>query len=145
MALVKGKIIKILSDKALVVNVGTKNGIKVNDILHIIHKGEEITDLDGNESLGLLEYVKAAVRVSHVQETMSTCVPLSVSKETSVSSSLYRTVSSDMARIAMEKSPYSESSDTFDVKHSDISGMPQIPPVGVGDEVVAVNVEATGA
>ena len=135
---VQGKIVKILSNKALVINLGTKDGIDTNAAVHVIHTGEEIKDPENDKSLGNLEYVKAVLRVSHAQETMSTCVPLSGAEKGDPTSSLYRTVSSDMARVAMENSPYGEQAEPLNIKSGDISGMPDIPAIGIGDTVVAV-------
>lgn len=137
----RGKIVKILSDKALVINLGTKDDVTLSDTVHIIHTGEEIQDPDnGEESLGSLEYVKAVLRVTHTQEKLSTCAPLAVPEKEGALSSLYRTVSSDMARVAMEKSPYGEQSEPLDIKSGDIDGMPQIPPIAVGDTAVVLKI-----
>jgi hypothetical protein len=138
MARVQGKIVKILSDKALIINLGTKDGINVNSTVHVIHTGEEIKDPDNDKSLGNLEYVKAVLRISHAQETISTCVPFSSSQNQDPTSSLYRTVSSDMARVAMDKSPYGEQAEPLNIRSGDIAGMPNIPAIGIGDTVVAV-------
>ena len=137
MALVSAKIVKILSDKALVINIGTKQDVSVGNIAHIIFAGEEVKDPENDKSLGKLEYVKGIVRVSHVQETMATCVPLGA-PAAGGSSDLYRTVSSDMARFAMDRSPYGENAEALNIKSGDISGMPQIPAIGVGDTVVVI-------
>jgi hypothetical protein len=133
----RGNIVKILSDKALIINLGTEDDVTLSDIVHIIHTGEEIQNPENEgKSLGRLEYVKAVLRVTHIQETMSTCAPLTVPEKESALSSLYRTVSSDMARVAMEKSPYGEQSEPLDIKSGDIDGMPQIPSISVGDTAV---------
>ena len=139
MGTIHGKIAKILSEKALIINLGTKDEVDINDIIHIIHIGEEVSDPDNEKkSLGNLEYVKAILRVTHTQETMSTCAPFTLPEKQDAMSSLYRTVSSDMARVAMEKSPYGENSEPLIVKSGEIAGMPQIPPIQIGDRVVVI-------
>jgi len=135
----RGKIVKILSDKALVINLGIQDGITVNDTVHIIHPGEEVSDPDNaKKTLGTLEYVKAVLRVTHAQDTMSTCAPFTVPEKQDAVSSLYRTVSSDMARVAMEKSPYGEQSEPLNIRSGDIAGMPQIPSIQTGDTVTVI-------
>lgn len=137
---VRGMVVKILSAQAIVINVGNAAGVNCGAIVHIVHTGEEIKDPAGGASLGRLEYIKAILRVSHAQERMATCTPATapVSAAAGEESSLYRTVSSDMARVTMERSVYGTGTTAMEVKSADISGMPTIPPVAVGDAVVVM-------
>ncbi len=135
MKLKKGKIVKILTDKALVIDLGVKDGLSLNDSVHVISEGEEITDPDSGDVIEKLEYIKGTLRVTHLQDGIATCAPYSEPR--SVESSLYRTVSSDMARVSMENSPYGENASPLNVRNSDISGMPGIDPICIGDTAVA--------
>lgn len=67
------KVIKIISDKRIVINPG-KNEVQTGDILRVIEKNsEEIVDPDTNEVLGTLDYIKATITVEYVYEHMSIC------------------------------------------------------------------------
>lgn len=67
------KVIKIISDKRIVINAG-KNEVQTGDILRVIEKNsEEIVDPDTNEALGTLDYIKATITVEYVYEHMSIC------------------------------------------------------------------------
>lgn len=67
------KVIKIISDKIIVINAG-KNEVQTGDILRVIEKNsEEIVDPDTNEVLGTLDYIKATITVEYVYEHMSIC------------------------------------------------------------------------
>lgn len=67
------KVIKIISDKRIVINAG-KNDVQTGDILRVIEKNsEEIVDPDTNEVLGTLDYIKATITVEYVYEHMSIC------------------------------------------------------------------------
>lgn len=59
-------------DQQVVINKGKLNGIKLDDMYLIYELGEEMFDLETEESLGKLEIVKGKGRVIHVQEKMST-------------------------------------------------------------------------
>ena len=67
------KVIKIISDKRIVINAG-KNEVQTGEILRVIEKNsEEIVDPDTNEVLGTLDYIKATITVEYVYEHMSIC------------------------------------------------------------------------
>lgn len=67
------KVIKIISDKRIVINAG-KNEVQTGDILRVIEKNsEEIVDPDTNEVLGTLDYIKATITIEYVYEHMSIC------------------------------------------------------------------------
>lgn len=67
---IKGRIVRIVSPRAVIVDIGTKNGVRVGSELVVYEEGQEITGLDG-KSLGKMEYVKANLRVVHAQESFS--------------------------------------------------------------------------
>ncbi|VVB85980.1 Uncharacterised protein [uncultured archaeon] len=67
----KGKIIKILDNKRVIVNLGYKDNV-MKDMRFIVYaEGENIKDPDTNESLGKREIVKHKIKATHIQENFS--------------------------------------------------------------------------
>lgn len=71
----KYRVIKIISNFEIIVNIGANKGIKQGDILTIRGKDEEIIDPFSHESLGYLPVIKAQVKVDTVYEKMCICKP----------------------------------------------------------------------
>ena len=69
--MIKGRILKILDQYKVIVNVGADSGIERNMDFIIYSEGETVKDPESNEDLGRLENVKARVKVSHMQEKFS--------------------------------------------------------------------------
>lgn len=69
--MIKGKIIKILDQYNVIVNIGADSGIKRGMDFIIYSEGETVRDPESNEVLGKLENVKAKVKASHIQERFS--------------------------------------------------------------------------
>lgn len=67
------KIAKIISEYKVVVNAGSNNSIKENDILEVYQPGQEVTDPETGESLGTLDFVKSKLRVVDVFPKMCVC------------------------------------------------------------------------
>lgn len=71
--MLKGKIIKILDNKRVIVNLGYKEVKK--DMRFIIYaEGEEIIDPESQISLGRREIVKHKIKADHIQENFSVMV-----------------------------------------------------------------------
>jgi hypothetical protein len=68
----KGKIVKIISNKSVVIDLGSEDGVKEDDIFLIFEETEEIKDSNG-ESLGCLEIIKAKVKATVPQTNMTIC------------------------------------------------------------------------
>lgn len=66
-----GKVVKVLTESRLVINLGKRDNIAVGDKFLVYEIGEEIFDPDDGSSLGCLEIVKGIGRVSHTQNAMS--------------------------------------------------------------------------
>jgi hypothetical protein len=66
-------VVKIIDDKQLIINAGTENDIKVNDIFEIYEVGEEVKNPIINESLGVLDFIKATIVAVQVTPKMSVC------------------------------------------------------------------------
>lgn len=68
------KVVKILDEYNLIINAGTKHGIKQNDEFQILDKkGSEVIDPDTQEVIGQLDLIKATVNVTELQEKMCIC------------------------------------------------------------------------
>lgn len=76
-----GKIIRILSDEELLINIGKNQGAYVGEKYKIYEKGEEIQDPDTGENLGTLDYIKATVEIVNVYENFSIVESLTRYKE----------------------------------------------------------------
>ncbi|MGL5085400.1 MAG: hypothetical protein ACRC68_06710 [Clostridium sp.] len=68
------KVIKIIDEYRIVVNVGANEGIKSGDIFEIFVQGEMVIDIDSKEELGTLDFIKAKIEVETVFEKMCICV-----------------------------------------------------------------------
>ncbi|WP_300630826.1 hypothetical protein [uncultured Thomasclavelia sp.] len=66
-----GQVIRILSDRELIINVSNKH-LSTGDKIIIYTAGEEIFDLNG-DSLGLYENLKDILEVTHVTESYAIC------------------------------------------------------------------------
>ena len=66
-----GQVIRILSDKEIIINVG-KAFLDVGDMISVYEVGEEIFDLD-HTSLGYFEHVKNTLEVVYVTPKFSIC------------------------------------------------------------------------
>lgn len=67
----EGKVIRILSDTELVINLGANDGVDYNSKFEIYEPGEEIIDPETHKSLGVLDYVKAHVEILEVHKAFS--------------------------------------------------------------------------
>jgi hypothetical protein len=67
----KGKIIKILDNTRVIVDLGFEDGIKQSMKFFVYSEGEEIKNPETNEVLGKIELVKHRLKVVHIQETFS--------------------------------------------------------------------------
>lgn len=72
------KVAKIISSKAIVINVGSQSHIHVGDRFEIIDKigSENVVDPDSGQSLGKLTSIKGTVEVTRVLPEMSIAEPL---------------------------------------------------------------------
>jgi len=68
------KVAQVQDDYTVVVNKGSADGMSVGQNYILLGVGEEIKDPDTGESLGNIELVRGKVKVSHVQEKMSTLI-----------------------------------------------------------------------
>ena len=66
------KVIYIIGDTRLVINRGSKDGIKIGDRFLIFGYGPDLVDPDTGTGLGSLEVVHGHGEVVHVQEDLAT-------------------------------------------------------------------------
>jgi hypothetical protein len=67
---IMANVVKIIDEYTVIIDAGYKKGVSLGMKFVIYSEGGEIQDLDGN-SLGKVEFPKAQVEVTHVQEKMS--------------------------------------------------------------------------
>lgn len=67
-----GKVIKILDEYNLVINLGAEE-TKIGDLIYIYEKASEVIDPDTKEVLGTIDLVKATLKVTEVFEKFSIC------------------------------------------------------------------------
>ena len=67
-----GLVAKIISERKVVLNKGSQDGISDGDQFVVFSLGEEIHDPKTSESLGILEDIKGKGEVIHVQNHMCT-------------------------------------------------------------------------
>ncbi len=132
--MIQGKVAKILNEFQLVLNVGAEQGVRKGMDFVIFEQGMEVENPDGGDSLGRMELVKGEVTVSHVQDKMS----IAQSKE--VEAKKESTVLS--ARLA-EVTPSAKNRlegrhEKLYVRRGDISGIPSVDPIKVGDSARSV-------
>lgn len=131
---ITGKVASIIDESTLIINVGEKAGVEKGVLFVIFEQGEEIKDPESGESLGNLEIVKAEVEAVHVQEQMTIVrAPLLEEQTASIvlSARLQEGASGAYAGGGLR-------SQKLQVRQGDISGVPQLHPIAVGDSVRSV-------
>lgn len=68
------KVVKIISDMSVVLNVGKNDGINVDDTFDIVSEYSiDVTDPDTGDNLGTIKYIKASIIATVVYEKMCIC------------------------------------------------------------------------
>ena len=141
---IEGKVAKILDEYSIVINVGRDNGV-VDGMVFVVFvpSDDEVKDPDSGEVMGKLEHVKNYIFVSHVQDKFSTCVAGEKGSTSKQGESMgAQTLSGAMMAESMTGRPGSGrvSGEKLNVNTSQITGVPQLSPISVGDMVRAVEV-----
>jgi hypothetical protein len=141
---IEGKVARILDEYSIVINVGRNNGV-VNGMVFavFVQSNEEVKDPDSGEVLGKLENIKEHVFVAHVQDKFSTCVAGEKDAPCGEHESHEaQTLSGAMMAESMTARPGNSriSNEKLNVNTSEITGVPQLGPISVGDMVRAVEV-----
>jgi len=77
----KGKVVEVLNEYTIAIDLGTKHGVKVGDRFVVYELGDMIKDVDGRD-LERLELVKGQVEITHVQDVISQGASFSVETKT---------------------------------------------------------------
>jgi len=68
----RGKVVKLLTSREVVINLGEKDGVKKGMIFAVLDpNGIDIVDPDTGESLGSIERVKVKLKITQVGERIS--------------------------------------------------------------------------
>ena len=122
-----GKVLRIFDDTSLLVNIGSREGLKRGNIVVVIEKGGEITDPESGESLGELELIKAELVAVDVQEKISI-----LKVEPEISQQVNLPLSAQMVRDSVKPGTDKK---RMEVVRGEISGLPAPSPVREGDVV----------
>jgi hypothetical protein len=115
---IEGKVAKILDDQSLILNVGQAHGVTQGMVFCIYATVEDVTDPDSGESLGAWEAVKGYVQATHPQEGLTVCRAY--------------------APRAAESAKPEDRQAQLNVNRTQLSGMPQLEPISVGDPARSV-------
>lgn len=129
-----GKIVRILDEQRILVNIGFEHGVEPGDRFHILEIGDEIQDPESNQALGQLQLVKAEVAAVHVQEKLTLMMPLSeqqIRPDSVLSATLANTSS-------LSHAPIEPNRGRLNVKPNQIHGREMISAIGTGDPVRSV-------
>ena len=66
------KVVKIISDRLLVIDGGHKQGVKKEQEYEIYGKGKAVVNLDG-EDIGTLDMIKGYIKPKNILENMTVC------------------------------------------------------------------------
>lgn len=136
---IEGRVAKILSETHLIISCGSTVGVKEGMVFVVLAEGEDVEDPETGESLGQWEIPKGHVRAVHVQEKLTTCTAHVVDEKAAKSTDLStRTLSADMIAVSMRRDS-SRESPKLRVNLGDVSGLPLIGPIAIGDKVRCVS------
>lgn len=124
-----GKVLRIFDERSLLVNIGSREGLKRGDSVVVIERGGEVKDPESGESLGDLELVKARLTAVDVQEKMSV-----------LETERVKAAGGDMplsSRMVKDSVKQEQDPGLMQVAAGELSGLPSIRPVAVGDTVRA--------
>lgn len=68
---IEAKVIRIISNKAILIDAGWDTGVNKGDEFRIVQRGDEIFDPESGESLGFFDYIKIRLEVTEVFEMFS--------------------------------------------------------------------------
>ena len=67
-----GRVAKIVDSQTIILNIGRRHSVAMNDKFVVFSLGEEVLDPETGESLGTLEDIKGKGQVVHVQDNLCT-------------------------------------------------------------------------
>jgi hypothetical protein len=78
--IIKGKIVKIIDSRTIVIDRGWKHGVKESTVFEIYQIGDVLRDPDTGEVLDTLDFIKGKVMASTVYENITRCKTLNKHK-----------------------------------------------------------------
>lgn len=100
------KVLKVLSDYEIVINIGRDGGVEKGDSVRVYAIGDMITDPETGEEYERLEIVRGNGKVTHVQQKISTVL----SSETRPAPTKIRRTSGGIAILSGSPSTVEETS-----------------------------------
>jgi hypothetical protein len=123
--MILGKVARIISDKEVILNIGSVDGVAEDMEFVVYVEGDHIFDPETKEDLGPIETVKSRVTIVHVMERMSRAETSTY--EIKIDDDFY-----DYERF--ETRHY-----RLDVESSDLEPLEEDYTVRIGDSVKSVN------
>lgn len=71
-----GRVVEVLPGGRLVIDLGLRDGVRVDDVFAIFEPGDPVHDPDSGAVLGVIERVKAHLIAEHVQPRLTQLGPL---------------------------------------------------------------------
>jgi len=128
---IRGKIAQIIDDTKVVINVGSRDGVILNQKFVIYEEGDEILDPDTGVSLGKIEVPKGHIIIEHVQDKIA----IGVTEQKAEDASERKTLSELMVEAS---TPVKNNREKLMVDPYSMKPLPSITPVKVGDRVRAI-------
>lgn len=133
MTQIKGKIAKIVDETTFLLNVGAQDGVRNGMRFVVFDEGDEVSDPDTGESLGVWEIVKGELIVTNAQERLSMA-------QTPIKQKAEKTETLSALMVEASKSGAgAEQRASLEVNRSEMSGRPATKAVSVGDPVRSVD------
>jgi len=144
--LIEGRIAQILSEDHVVLNVGARDGVKLGMVFVVLAQGDEVKDPETGEVLGRWEMPKGHLCVTHVQERLATCAGYDPSKAKGVEGEASLVLSAALVAHSMRPETWREKSGArLNVDRSQLTGLPRIGPISVGDTVRELPIDSLAA
>ena len=131
---IEGKVAQILSDKIVIITAGSREGVKLGMRFAVLVQGEQVKDPATGEVLGRWEVPKGFLVAMHVQERLTTCEP-AVPPAAPGQDANSQVLSAAMIDASMRPEIWGGGGARLNVNRSQISGMPHVGPISVGDTV----------
>ncbi len=129
-----GKVAHIVDETRVILNIGEKQGVKLNQIFLIYQEGDEVFDPDTKESLGKVELPKGRVVVEHVQEKMAIAA---TEKKAQDETSRNKILSELMVDASI---PRDAEREKLPIDPYHLKPLPQVTLVKVGDRVRSIDI-----
>ncbi|HUT36591.1 MAG TPA: hypothetical protein VNE39_24090 [Planctomycetota bacterium] len=135
---VEGKVAKILDEQTLILNVGSAQGVVQGMVFSIFAPVEEVKDPDTGKSLGQWEAVKGYVQAAHPQERLTVCLAYAPIRPatTDPKERGTHTLSAELVEVSMLRGGSVKTK--LNVDRSQLSGLPEVGPIRVGDSARSV-------